>query len=59
MHNFNSKKVRTVGKKTPKNIIFYTQTSTDKQANSTYKQIVVIINSKCFEIWSNFKILNN
>ena len=49
MHNFNSIKVTTVGKKTPKNIIFYTQTNTDKQANSTYKQIVVIINCKCFE----------
>ena len=38
MHMFNSKKVTTVGKKTPKNIIFYTYTilllviySTDNQ----------------------------
>ena len=50
MHIFNSKKVTTVGKKTPKNIIFYTHTILLLDIYSTDKQTVVIINCKCFEI---------
>ena len=45
----------TVGKKTHKNIIFYTHTISLLVIYSTAKQTVVIINCKC---WSNFKILN-
>ena len=50
MHIFNSKKVKTVSKKTPKNIILYTHTILFLAIYSTYKQTVVIINCKCFEI---------
>ena len=41
---FNSKKVITVGKKTPKNIIFYTNTILLLVVYNTEKQTVVIIN---------------
>ena len=44
MHIFNSKKVITVGKKAPKNIIFYTHTILLLVIYSTEKQTVVIIN---------------
>ena len=50
MRIFSSKKVTTVGKKTPKNIIFYTHTILLLVTYSTDKQTVVIINCKCFEI---------
>ena len=48
--HFNTKKVTTVGKKTPENIIFYTHTVLLLVAYITDKQMVVIINCKCFEI---------
>ena len=58
MHIFNSKKVTTAVKKTPKNIIFYTHTHTHTHTHTilllvTYskdKQTGVITNGKCFEI---------
>ena len=49
MHIFNSKKVTTVGKKTPKNII-YTHTILLLVIYSRDNQTAVIINCKCFEI---------
>ena len=49
MHIFNSKKVTTVGKKTPKNII-YTHTILLLVIHSRDNQTAVIINCKCFEI---------
>ena len=50
MHIFNSKKVTTESKKTPKNIIFYTKTILLLVMYSRDKQTVVIINCKCFKI---------
>ena len=44
------KKVTNVGKKTPKNITFYTHTILLLVIYSTDKQKVVTINYECFEI---------
>ena len=54
MHIFNSKKVKTVGKKTRKNIIFYTHNILLLVLYSTDKQTVVIINYKCLKIMVKF-----
>ena len=50
MHIFNSKKVTTVGKNTPKNTIFYTHTILLLVIYSRDRKAVVTINCKCFEI---------
>ena len=55
MHIFNSKKVTTVGKITPTNIIFYTHTILLLVIYSTDKQTAVIKTASVLKLWSNFK----
>ena len=55
MHIFNSKKVTTVGKITPTNIIFYTHTILLLVIYSTDEQTAVIKTASVLKLWSNFK----